>query len=105
VPIWAIVLIAIAVLIIIFRKRLSSAVKKAAPGLGLRNAVESVPVYGQIVKGGRTILTPLHKLNNKFSDYTTKALEHIPIAGKYIAIPHKIVTGAVYKVTDYFGLN
>ena len=112
-PIWGIVLIVVAVVAIIAlsirshnaKLKKLGASNGSAPGIPIRNAVESIPVYGGIIKTGRTVLTPLHKLNNVFNEKITAGLQHIPVAGKYLAIPNQIAGSAVHKITDYFGLN
>jgi hypothetical protein len=109
-PSWAIILIVLGMIAVIafalHRRAVIRLTKpKSAPGIPLRNAVESIPVYGSIIKGGRTVLTPFHKLNNVFNAKITSGLQQIPIAGKYLAMPNQIAGKAVYKITDYFGLN
>jgi hypothetical protein len=108
-PTWAIVLIVIAFVgILLLWHRHTVALKsknKSGQLIGIRNAVESIPVYGGVVKAGRTVLTPFHKLNNQLNSKITAGLQHIPVVGTYLAIPNQVAGSVVHKVTDLFGLN
>jgi hypothetical protein len=106
-PTWAIVLIvAVVVLFLFFHFRKKPVIKSSTAGIGvqLRKAAEGIPVYGSVVKAVGVVGKPVNSALDRVNKGITTGLQHIPVAGKYLAMPNQIAGSAVKKVNDWLGL-
>jgi hypothetical protein len=117
-----VVLIAIAILAIILYVRHRKAVILAAKpkqgsglpildsilkpnqGVAARKAAENIPVYGSVVKVAGVVGRPLNKALDTVNNNVVAGLNHIPIAGKYLAMPNKYAGAAVKSINNWIGL-
>jgi hypothetical protein len=108
---WVIVLIIVAVLIVLYlysKHAAKVAVAKkasAAGGAGLVSAAGSIPIYGTYVKAVATVGKPVNHALDKVNTTITAGLQHIPIAGKYLAMPNQVLGAGVKKINTWLGLD
>jgi len=107
-PTWGIVaIVAVVVLFLFFRFRKKPAIKAAGGaslGVQLRKASENIPIYGTFVKAAGVVGKPVNSALDKVNKGITTGLEHIPVAGHYLAMPNKIAGSTVKKINDWIGL-
>jgi len=108
-PTWAIVLLASIVVIFLymhFKKPVVVVAKPGAPGgAALVQAAEQIPVYGAAVKAVATVGKPVNHALDKVNTTITAGLQHIPIAGKYLAMPNQAVGSGIKKLNSWLGLD
>ena len=113
-PTWGYILIVIAVVAIVgllihqHNLALAAAAKakgSSASGAVLVNAAEKIPVYGTFVSAAKVVAKPVNHALEKVNSTITAGLQHIPIAGKYLAMPNQIAGSAVHKINSWLGLT
>jgi hypothetical protein len=118
---WQIVLLIVAILLVFVfyrrhRAKLLAASKptgglsaldsilKPGQGVSARKAAEAIPVYGTVVKAVGVVGRPLNNTLDKVNKGITSGLQHIPVAGKYLAMPNEIAGKAVKSINNWLGL-
>ena len=83
----------------------AAAAKGKSKGLGgqIISGAEQIPVYGTALKAAVPVIKTVNKALNTVNVEITKGLQHIPVAGKYLAMPNQVAGAAVKKVTSIFG--
>ena len=83
----------------------AAAAKGKSKGIGAQivSGAEQIPVYGTALKAVVPVVKTVNKALNTVNVEITKGLQHIPVAGKYLAMPNQIAGAAVKKVTSFFG--
>ncbi len=103
-----IILVTLAVIVtIIYAVRHGNiiAVKKKVPmGEQLRKGAEAIPVYGTFVKAAGIVGKPVNNVLDKWTSMQISAVKHVPVAGKYLAMPAEITQNAVKKLNNWLGL-
>ena len=74
-------------------------------GVSARKAAESIPVYGTAIKAVGVVGRPVNSALDKVNKGITSGLQHIPVAGKYLAMPNEIAGKAVKSVNNWLGLS
>ena len=104
---WVIVLIVLAVgLLLIYgvqKYKKYEADKNSHGGAALVKAAEQIPVYGSTIKAVATVAKPVNQALDKVNKGITTGLQHIPVVGKYLAMPNQVAGSAVKKVTNWLG--
>ena len=77
---------------------------KPNQGVGARKAAEAIPIYGSVVKVAGVVGRPLNKALDTVNNNIVAGLNHIPIAGKYLAMPNKYAGEAVKSINNWIGL-
>jgi hypothetical protein len=73
-------------------------------GVAARKAAESVPIYGTAIKVAGVVGRPLNKALDTVNNNVVAGLKHIPIAGKYLAMPNEYAGKAVKSINNWIGL-
>jgi hypothetical protein len=110
-PIWGwiiVVTLVVAWLLYHFRKPKLAVVKPASDpsslGVQLRKGAEQIPVYGSFVKVAGVVGKPLNSALDRVNKTITSGIEHIPVVGKYLAIPNQVAGNYIKKFNNYIGL-
>jgi hypothetical protein len=118
---WQIVVVALIVIIAFFAYRRNRAVLlakskpsgglsqldsvlKPGQGVEVRRGAEAIPVVGTFVKAAGYVGKPINNTLDKVNKGITTGLQHIPVAGKYLAMPNEIAGKAVKSVNNWLGL-
>jgi hypothetical protein len=79
-------------------------VLKPGDGVSARKAAEAIPVYGTVVKAVGVVGRPINNALDKVNKGITTGLQHIPVAGKYLAMPNEIAGKAAKSINNWLGL-
>jgi hypothetical protein len=111
-PTWAILLIIIGIGLVVMtlhQRAVTAAALKAkttAPGgAAIVSLAEKIPVYGTAVSAVKVVAKPVNHALEKVNGAITAGLQHIPVAGKYLAMPNQIAGSAVHKINSWLGLS
>jgi hypothetical protein len=110
---WQILLLIALFLIVIFvwwtrrKAALALLAKKPSQTLGMKAIAlgEQVPIYGQALKVVATVGKPVNHALDKVNAGITTGLQHIPIAGKYLAMPNQALGSGIKKLNSWLGLD
>jgi hypothetical protein len=109
-PTWAIIAILVGLLIAFLlyehHKAAVAAAKAKASGKtgnALVKLAEEIPVYGTAVKAAAVVEKPVIKAFNAVNNTVTAGIQHIPVAGKYLALPTKAAGKVVNGVMNFLG--
>jgi hypothetical protein len=91
-------------LVFFFFNRKKVPVKSAPANNGVLGQIsKAVPAVGLLQKAVGTVEKPVAQIFNSVNNTLTAGLQHIPVAGKYLAMPTKAVGTIVNDTLHFIG--
>ena len=104
---WQILLLIAIVLVGFYFYHRKHVVVAPKPTLGMQlvSGAEQIPVYGTAVKAVATVGKPVNHALDKLNNGISVGLQHVPIVGKYLAMPNEALGGGIKKLNSWLGLD